>query len=278
MQRHDGLPRAAHLQQHEALGREDAGVLAALAEHLLELRQRGYPLALAAVGVAEVGAGGDPGLGVAVDVAGDGQRAGEHGDGGREVVEVVKDDAELVEEEGVRLAQLVGGVEVLLRERHVVELEVLHAQEELREVGALEEAGGRAVGGDGLVVLALGGEGVGEADPGGAEVRVHHRGFGEEAPGFGDLGDAEVVDTDGEPGGWLVRVMVGQAVREEKEGVGLRKLVQASKVERIYGEVVLVCVEDGGRDGKGLLEAALCEEEVGFGEEEVWVLSETIMG
>ena len=278
MQRDDGLPRAAHLEQHEALGGEEAGVLAALAQDLLELGERKPPLALAAVGVAEVGAGGDPGLGVAADVAGDGERAGEHGDGGAEVVEVVEDDAELVEEEGVRLAQLVGGVEVLLRERHVVELQVLHPEEELRQVRALEEAGGRAVGGDGLVVLALGGEGVGEADPGGAEVGVHHRGFGEEAPRFGDLADAEVVDAHGEPGGGLVGVVVGEAVREEEEGVGLGQLVQAGKVERVDAEVVLVGVEDGGGNGEGFLEAALREEEVGFREEEVGILRKAVMG
>ena len=57
---------------------------------------------------------------------------------------------------------------------HVVELEVLHSEEELWEMGALEETGGGAVCGDGLVVLAFCGEGVGEADPGGAEMRVHH--------------------------------------------------------------------------------------------------------
>ena len=59
-------------------------------------------------------------------------------------------------------------------EGHVVELEVLHAEEELGEMGALEETGGGTVCGDGLIMLAFCGEGVGEADPGGAEMRIHH--------------------------------------------------------------------------------------------------------
>jgi len=40
----------------------------------------------------------------------------------------------------------VGGVEVFVGEGHVVELQVLHAEEELGEVGSLEETGGCAVG------------------------------------------------------------------------------------------------------------------------------------
>ena len=72
------------------------------------------------------------------------------------------------------MAELVSRVEVFLGQRHVIELQILHAKEELREVSALEQARGGAVRGNGLVVLAFCGEGVREADPGGAEVRVHH--------------------------------------------------------------------------------------------------------
>lgn len=59
---------------------------------------------------------------------------------------------------------------------------------------SLEKAGSGAISGDGLVVLAFRSEGVCEADPGGAEVRVHHGGFGEEASSFGDFVDGEVVN------------------------------------------------------------------------------------
>lgn len=116
----------------------------------------------------------------------EGERSAEHADCVGELVFVVEDGAHFVEEEGVRGAEGVGGVEVFAGEGHVVELEVLHAEEELGEVGALEEAGGGGVGGDGLVVFAFFGEGMGEADPGGAEVRVHDGGFGEVSTCFGD--------------------------------------------------------------------------------------------
>ena len=225
----------------------------------------------------EVGARGDPGFGVGVDIAGDVEGLFEDGDGVVEVVEVVEHDAQLVQEQRVGFAELVGGVEVFLGEGHVVELEVLHAEEELGEVGALEEAGGGAVGRDGLVVFAFCGEGVGEADPGGAEVRVHHRGFGEEAAGFGDAADAEVVDADGEPGAGFFWVQVGEAVGEEEEGVGFGEFVQAGEVEGVDGEIVFIGGEDGGGDGEGFFEAALGEEELGFGEEEVGVRGEVVV-
>ena len=113
------------------------------------------------------------------------------------------------------------GIEEFLRESHVVELKMLHAEEELGEVRSLEETGGGAVGRNGLVMLAFCSEGVGEANPSRAKVRVHHGGFGEEAPGFGDLVDAEVVNAYCEPGGGFIRVEVGEAVGEEEEGVCL---------------------------------------------------------
>ena len=56
--------------------------------------------------------------------------------------------------------------------------------------------------------------------------------------------DAEVVDADGEPGGGLVGMNVGEAVGEEEENVCLVELVQAGEVERVDGKVVLVGVEN----------------------------------
>ena len=40
-------------------------------------------------------------------------------------------------------------------------------------------------------------------------------------------------------------------------------------MERVDGEVVFVGFQDRGCEGEGLLEAALCEEELGFRQEEV---------
>ena len=66
------------------------------------------------------------------------------------------------------------GIEIFVGECHVVELEILHAEEELWQMCALKEAGGRAVSRDGLVVLAFRGKGVCEAYPCRTEVWVHH--------------------------------------------------------------------------------------------------------
>ena len=165
-----------------------------------------------------------------------------------------------------------------MREGQVAQTEMLHAQEQLRQVGALEQGRSGAVGGDGLVVLTLGGEGVGEPDPGGAEVRVHHAGLAEEAPRFGHVRDGQVIDPHGEPGGGFVRVGVGQFVGEEEEGVGSIELIEGGEMEGEHGEVVRVGGEDGGGDGEGLGEAALGEEELGFGVQDVGVLGQVVVG
>lgn len=126
-------------------------------------------------------------------------------------------------------------------------------------------------------MLAFCREGVREADPGRAEVWVHHGGFGEEAPGFGDAADAEVVDADGEPGAGFFWVQVGEVVGEEEEGVGFGEFVQAGEMERVDGEVEIVGGEDGCGYGEGFFEAALGEEELGFGQEEVGVGGEVVV-
>jgi len=156
-------------------------------------------------------------------------------------------------------------------------LEVLHAEEELGEVGSLEEAGGGAICRDGLIVFPFRGEGVGEADPCGAEMGIHHAGFGEKPAGFGDLGYAEVIDANGEPGGGFVGVGVGEAVGKEEEGVDLVEFVQACEVEGEDGKVVRVAGEDRGGEGEGLFEATLGEKEFGFREEEVRVGGEVVV-
>ena len=90
---------------------------------------------------------------------------------------------------------------------------------------ALEESGGGRVGRYGLVVFAFGCKGVCEADPGGAEVWVHHGRFGEEATCFCDTADGEVIDAYGEPGSRFVWVVVCQVMREQEERVFLVQLV-----------------------------------------------------
>ena len=159
---------------------------------------------------------------------------------------MVRDHAELVQQQRVRAAERVRGIEILARQRHVVQLQVLHAQKERGQVGALEEAGGGGVGRYRLVVLALGGKGVREADPGGAKVGVHHGGLGEVAARLCHAPDGEVVDADGQPRGGLVRVAVGEIVREQEECVGLVQFVQAGEVHRQGGEVVALAREDPG--------------------------------
>jgi len=119
----------------------------------------------------------------------------------------------------------------------------------LREVGALEEAGGGAVGADGLVVLAFCGEGMGEADPGGAEVWVHGGRFAEEAARFGDAMGGEVIYADCEPGGRFVRVSVGQLVGEQEKRILFAEFVEAGKMGGKGGEIVGGEFEDACREG-----------------------------
>ena len=221
--------------------------------------------------MAEVSPRGDPGTGVGINFSSDGEGTIEDLDGVWEVVEVVKDDAELVEKQRVCLAERVRGIKVLVREVHIVELQILHAEEEVWEMSTLEEARGGAVGRNCLVVLAFCGEGVGEADPSGAEVRVHHRGFREEAARLSDLGDAEVVNAHGKPGAGFLGVKVGETVREKKESVGLIEFMEASKMEWIDGKIILVRVKDRGCDGERLFEAALGEQKLGFRKKKIGV-------
>ena len=128
MQRTHRLPRPAHLQQHQSFGRENPRVPPSLSKYLIELIKRERPVSLSTVCVAEIRPCSNPGTRVAVDFFGNGEGFAEELDGMREMVKVVKHDGEFVEEQGVGLAELVRGVEVFLRECHVVELEVLHAE------------------------------------------------------------------------------------------------------------------------------------------------------
>lgn len=136
--------------------------------------ERECPLRLSTVGMPQIRTGSDPSARFGVDLDCNLQSALEEGDGMGEVVLVVEHDAHFVQKQRIGLAHLVGGGEIFGGEGQVVELQVLHAEEELREVGSLKEARCGAVCGYGLVVLAFCGKGVREADPGGAEVGVHH--------------------------------------------------------------------------------------------------------
>ena len=90
MKRTHSLPRPAHFQKHQTLRTKDARIATALPQHLFEFLQRGGPITLAAVCVAEIRSRGYPGARVAVDVGGDAEGGGEDGDGFGEVVEVVE--------------------------------------------------------------------------------------------------------------------------------------------------------------------------------------------
>ena len=135
------------------------------------------------------------------------------------MIHVEEGDAEFVEKERVCGTENVGCVKILLRECHVAELKVLHSEEELRKVGPLEEPCGGAVRGNGLVVFAFCGEGMCKADPCGAKVRIHDRGFGEETASLGDLVDREVIDCYSEPGGGFLGMGVCKLVGKEEEGI-----------------------------------------------------------
>ena len=91
----------------------------------------------------------------------------------------VCDDPNLVQQRRIAVAEVVCCGEVLSRDGQITQSSLLHAEEHLREVRALEESCGGTVRGNSLVRLAFCGESVREADPSWAEVRVHQRGFGE---------------------------------------------------------------------------------------------------
>ena len=73
-------------------------------------------------------------------------------------------------------------------------------------------------------------------------------------------------------------MQVCEPVREEEKGVCFGEFVQAGEVEGVDSEVVFVGREDGGGYGEGFFEAALSEEKLGFGKEEVGVGGEVVVG
>lgn len=90
---------------------------------------------------------------------------------------VQSDDAELVDNERILPADLLRRKQVLFRKRDIRKPEMLHPDEQEREVRARQVALGSRVGCDGLVVLAFVGERVGVGEPGWAEARVDQDGF-----------------------------------------------------------------------------------------------------
>ena len=153
---------------------------------------------------------------------------------------MVVDDTKFVEKERIGLADLVCGDEVPVCKCHIIKMQVLHAKEELRQMGALEKTSCGAVGRDSLIVLAFCSKGVGKSNPSSTELRVHRGSFDEVASCFCGKGDAEVIDSDCEPGGWFLWVEVGKAVREKEKCVYLIKFVKTGKMKRVDGEIVFV--------------------------------------
>ena len=125
---------------------------------------------------------------------------------------MVHHHSHFIEEKRVGLAELMRGAEIFLGKSHVVECKVLHAEEELGEMGALEETGGCAVCGYSLVVLAFCSESMCKTYPSGAEVRIHHRSFGEKPSSFGNGVDGKVIHTDRKPSAGLIWVEVREAM------------------------------------------------------------------
>ena len=123
------LERSAELEKHKPLGAEDTCIAAALSEDLVEFRQSGVGHAKPSVGVSEVGPGRDPRPRLAPDRVGDGESRGEHVDRGPEMILMVEHHAHLVEQQRVGLAQSKGRLQIFVRQRQVVELEVLHPEE-----------------------------------------------------------------------------------------------------------------------------------------------------
>ncbi|KAH4906399.1 hypothetical protein HBI80_078990 [Parastagonospora nodorum] len=197
MKNDDGVPLAAEFHEDEALGGEDGGVFDPVTQNFFEGDEGVFEEFCSPKCMCEVDLGGDQRIWLSFVLGRDFECAPEVLAGFEELFFIVVDDAEFVEQQGVGFAQVVGGFEVFAGEGEVVELQILHAEEELWEMRALEEAGGGGVGGDGLVVLALGGEGVRKAYPCGTKVRIHHGGLGEVAACFGYASDGEVVDADG---------------------------------------------------------------------------------
>lgn len=90
---------------------------------------------------------------------------------------VQRNDTQLVQHERVIAADLLRRLEVLLREPNVGEPEVLHPDEEQREVRPGEVPLRRRVGRDGLVMLAFVRERVRVGEPGGAKAWVDQDGL-----------------------------------------------------------------------------------------------------
>ena len=72
--------------------------------------------------MAKICAGGDPRSRVAINVGGNGEGTVEDVDGFGEVVEMVEDDAKLIEKQRISATEGVSGVEEFVGESHVVEL------------------------------------------------------------------------------------------------------------------------------------------------------------
>lgn len=190
-----------------------------------------------------------------------------------------RDDAELVEDERVVPADLLGRLEVLLGELGVGEAKVLHADEEEREVRPGEVPLRRRVGRDGLVVLALVRERVRVREPRRAEARIDENGFAagrgrsvssssssprsttrkrdrerdapEEPARFLPPFAGKVPQADGVPADRVVRLVVDHVVRDEEQlGAQVGQVVHAREVQR-QGEAVRgVEGQDAARRGR----------------------------
>lgn len=180
---------------------------------------------------------------------------------------VQSNDAELVDDKRIVPADFLRGKQVLLGERDVGESEMLHPDEQEREVRAGQVALRRRISRNRLVVLAFVRERVGVREPGRAEARVDEDGFParvavsfaatrtrgtpnapKEAPRLFPAFAGKVPQPDCVPADRVVRLVLDHLVREEEQpGSQVRDVVHAGEVEREGRAVVRVERDDAAR-------------------------------
>lgn len=140
--------------------------------------------------------------------------------------------AHFVGQERVVLAHVPRCGQILPTQHHVGKLEMLHADEEHGQVGALEVSLRRRVGCDGLIMFSFEGVGVGESDPGRTKAIVEEDRLAKEAACLVPPFLPEVPQPDGVPGHSCIRGFGNEVVGLKKQlGVEGRDVVHAGEVE-----------------------------------------------
>lgn len=185
-------------------------------------------------------------------------------------------DAELVGDEPVRVwTDACGRIEVVGRERPVGQEEVLHADEQDRQVRALKVPLRGRIGGDGLVMLALERVRMRECDPRWTMPSVEEDGLAEEAPRLVPSPSRQVPKSDRVPRHALVRLPIDEIVgQEEERGTEMREVVHRGEVQRHGRAMPVVRTQDERRDEEAVGPSLRCEQVVREAEENVRILAE----